>query len=322
MPPYAIDNAIMSSDGVTLVLQMNDDGLFGDNFDTQFTLVGSVTGSQHPVSRLLTNFPDDVINLVFATPYVSGETLTLSYQYSPGQITTLDGSEELQGFTNMSVTNNSTQGASLYTWPFDDNTSSSAIVCTENSTFNMSLMTKTNTIYVNTADAWDSVRGGIDMMGTGAITGREATPWLGEIGLGVGATLWAIELEFTPNEAVPSTVTPKLISLAFSGSDYGLALFYYPLTGKYRLFGGYVDEYATSTYTLVVDTAYKLTLARPAGGTTLIVRLIAGSATVFEHTFAVTDTGTDIDGIRVGSSSSNAYFQATVTNLKVTLTSV
>ena len=184
----------------------------------------------------------------------------------------------------------------------------------------MSLMTQSNTVYVNTADAWDSVRGGIDMKGTGETTGREANPWHSDIGPGVGATLWAIELEFTLNEAVPSDVTPRPISLSFSGSDFGLSLYYYPSTGQYKLIGGYVNEYATSTYTLVVDTTYKLTLERPAGGTTLMVSLIAGGATVFEHTFAVTDTGTDIGGIRVGSSSSNAYLPATVTNLKVAST--
>ena len=184
----------------------------------------------------------------------------------------------------------------------------------------MALMTQANTIYVNTADAWDSVRGGIDMKGTGESTGREANTWPGDVGLGVGATLWAVELEFTLNEAVPSGVTPQPISLSFSDSDFGLSLYYYPLTGQYRLLGGYVNEYATSTYALVVGTTYKLTLERPAGGTTLIVSLIAGGATAFEHTFSVTDTGTDIRGMRVESSSSNAYLPATVTNLKVAST--
>ena len=221
-----------------------------------------------------------------------------------------------------------TATVTTYTWPFDDNTTSSAIVCAENRAYNMSLMTQVNTAgawasaYVNTADAWDSVRGGIDMKGTGETTGREATPWPGGVGLGVGATLWAIELEFTINEAVPSGVTSRPISLSFSGSDFGLSLYYYPLTGQYRLTGGYVNEYATSTYTLVVGTTYKLTLERPAGGTTLMVSLRASGAMAFEHTFAVTDTGTDISGIRVGSSSSNAYLPATVTNLKVASTGV
>ena len=162
----------------------------------------------------------------------------------------------------------------------------------------MSLMTQANMVYVNTADAWDSVRGGIDMKSAGETTGREATPWLGDVGLGVGATLWAIELEFTINEAVPSEVTPMPISLSFSDSNFGLSLYYYPLTGQYKLIGGYVNEYATSTYTLVVGTTYKLTFERPEGGTTLMVSLRAGGATAFEHTFAVTDTGTDISGIR------------------------
>lgn len=249
---------------------------------------------------------------------LSGITVAAAYVQPGDGIEQVVSGLDLISFSGVSVVNNSTQtDVQAYTWPFDDNTSSSAIVCTENSAYNMTLLTQ-----VNTADAWDSVRGGIDMKGTGESIGREARTWLGDVGLGVGATLWAVELEFTLNEAVPSGVTPGPISLSFSDSNFGLALYYYPLTGQYRLFGGYVNEYATSTYALVVGTTYKLTLERPAGGATLVVSLVAGGATAFEHTFAVTDTGTDISGITVGSASSNAYLPATVTNLKVTSTGV
>lgn len=317
--PYQINSAEMGLDGVTLTLTMSREGVIGDDYaEDRWTLTGSVSGSQHPVSHVLANGTPDTITLTFETPYVAGETLTLSYIYGKNQVYALDDSEPLRGFPEMDVTNNSI--TNLYTWPFDDNTSSSAIVCTENSAYNMALWTQAGMVYVNTADAWDSVRGGINMKGTGESTGREARTWLGDVGLGVGATLWAVELEFTLNEAVPSGVTPHLIGVLFSDSDYGLSLYYYPLTGQYRLLGGYVNEYATSTYTLVVGTTYKLTLNRPAGGTTLVVSLIAGGATVFEHTFAVTDTGTDIGGMNVGSASTNAYLPATVTNLKVTST--
>ncbi len=104
--PYQINSAEMGLNGMTLTLTMSREGVIGDDYaEDRWTLTGSVSGSQHPVSHVLTNFPNKIINLYFETPYVAGETLTLSYIYGKNQVYALDDSEPLRGFPEMVVTN-------------------------------------------------------------------------------------------------------------------------------------------------------------------------------------------------------------------------
>ena len=104
--PYQINSAEMGLNGVTLTLTMSREGVIGDDYaEDRWTLTGSVSGSQHPVSHVLTNFPNKIINLYFETPYVAGETLTLSYIYGKNQVYAFDDSEPLRGFPEMYVTN-------------------------------------------------------------------------------------------------------------------------------------------------------------------------------------------------------------------------
>lgn len=328
--PYAIDNAIMSSDGVTLVLQMNDDGLFGDNFDdTQFTLVGSVTGPQHPVSHLLTNFPNDVIHLVFATPYVSGETLTLSYQYGSGQITTLDGSEELQGFTNMSVTNNSTQVAiiDLYTWPFDDNNDTPFILCAQypDGQYKLALQAGNINDPVITASAYDPSIGGINLRG---VEGARRHAWFASTTYcPVPDTVgWRVELDFKLNYTMPEYYTDaynntyvffaSILAISFAGAAYPWTfdINYSPLQRKF--IEGFSGVSSADTYQLSTTTAYKLMLSRY-DGYGIQLELLANGVSVLRHMFLITDVGTGAMRFDIGSQYDDRYFPATITNFRV-----